>query len=87
MLRDAENAATAMPASRNRCNRRTVPGYASAPRSRSRSAKVSFFRLPSAQTVPCPGASSGVPHGSSIPRDARNAATPAYRSTPSRSRR
>ncbi|MNW64012.1 hypothetical protein D3C74_422560 [compost metagenome] len=44
---------------------------------------ISFFLLPSAHTVPSPGASSIVPQGSSIPREARKVATPSKRGLPS----
>src|SRR5690606_12940355 len=59
------------------------PENTSTPSSARMALNNSFFLLPIAQTVPVPGSSLGSPHGSSIAREARNAATPSYRGRPS----
>jgi len=71
-----DTAAVLIPSARSLRTSATEVSYASTPRAFRCSRKYWSFRLPSARTVCMPGASSGAPWGSAIPREARNAATP-----------
>jgi len=73
---ELDTTATCMPASIAAVRNRSDPGYGSTPCSVSSAVNSAFFRLPRAHTVSLPGASSGVPSGSSMPRARSRERTP-----------